>query len=62
MDTYTVTYEDDLCHRYSSFFFDYKIARKWCELNKHNWMRWHLYDSEGREKYGGCNGSSYCGM
>lgn len=61
MNIYKVVYDDDLCYRYVSWFFDLDIAKKWCKLNKRNWMRWHVYDEEGHERYGGCNGPSYNG-
>ena len=64
MGIYKVVYDDDLCYRHVSWFFDLDTAKKWCRLNKHNWMQWHVYDvydKEGHEKYGGCNGQSYNG-
>ena len=42
-------------------FQDLETAKKWCKLNKHNWMRWRIYDKEGHQKHGGCNGQSYNG-
>ena len=62
MGIYKVEYEDDLCYNNVSWFFDLETAKKWCNLNKHNWMRWHVYDEKGHEKYGGCNGPSYHGV
>ena len=61
MKVYKVVYDDDLCYHYVSWFFDLETAKKWCKLNKHNWMRWHIYDEKDHEKYGGLNGQSYNG-
>lgn len=59
---YIVIYDDDLCYRKESYFFDFNHAKRWCQLNRHNWMRWKIKDEKGHEKYGGCNGQSYNGM
>ena len=61
MNIYKVIYEDDLCYCYTSWFFNLDTAKKWCKLNKYIWMRRHVNDEKGHEKYGGCNGLSYHG-
>lgn len=61
MGVYKVVYDDDLCYHCVSWFFDLATAKKWCKLNNHKWMRWHVYDERGHEKHGGCNGPSYWG-
>ncbi len=61
MNVYKVVYDDDLCYHCVSWFFDLETAKKWCKLNKYKWIRWRVFDKEGHERYGGCNGQSYNG-
>ena len=61
MNFYEVKYIDDLCYCYTSYFFTLDAAKRWCKLYKRQWMKWHIYDKDGHEKYGGCNNISYCG-
>ena len=58
---YKVIYDDDLCYHKESFFYTLELAKKWCKLYKHSWMRWRIEDEKGQWKYGGCNGQSYNG-
>lgn len=58
---YKVIYIDDLCYQGESFFETLELAKKWVKMQKKSWMRWKVYDEQGRQKSGGTNNKSYNG-
>ena len=44
---YKLEYEDDLCHKFESFFVTKDLAYSWIRYNK-NLREWTLFDKENR--------------
>ena len=47
MTTYTVCYTDEDYYKYESYFFNKSDARKFINMNKHEWECWELW--KGKE-------------
>ena len=43
MTTYTVCYTDEDYYKYESYFFNKSDARKFINMNKHEWECWELW-------------------